>query len=131
MSVLPTTFNLQGGATRQSLATPLPFGTGLVATGSAGAAAQIILPANPASPNIITQIYASLSAAAAGPVTVIILDGATERFRWQIGTGGLFMPPITFEPALAGGRNTTMTVTISAPGGAVVASLVINAYVLL
>lgn len=130
MSIVPTTFDLRGSSTRHTLRPPLAVGTGLTNTGAGGAAAQVILPANATHPNVLSQIFASLSVAAAAAVTVIVLDDTTEIFRWQIPAAVVTCPVFTFDPPLAGTINKTMTVTISAPGGSVVASLTLNAYLL-
>lgn len=129
MSVVPTRLDLRGSNTRDVLHTPLPRPAALTVVGAAGAAAQIVLAADPASPNILCQIFASLSGAATAAVTIQVLDGAAVIFSWTIGVGVASMPPVTFDPPIAGTANQTMTLAASAPGGALVVSLNCNAYV--
>jgi hypothetical protein len=128
--VTPAKFDLRGGNARHVLRPPLPATPGNSQTVGAGGANAIPLAADVNSPNVLSQIIVSLSVAAAGILTIIVLDGATEIFRYQIPAGVTNPPGISFDPPLAGTVNSTMTVTLSAPGGAVVSSLTINAYTL-
>ena len=129
MVAVPT-FDYRAANVKHTLRPPLAVGVGLTNTGGAGAASAIVIPANATRPNVLSQIIASLSAAPAAAVSVIVQDGSTEIHRFYLPAAAIPPAVVTFDPPIAGTAGNSMTVTIAAPGGAVVAALNLNAYVL-
>jgi hypothetical protein len=95
----------------------------------AGAAVSVTLDADTNGGISLAQIFASYSAAPAAGAFVLVEDGAggTVLFKqYMPTTAGNF----TFDPPISGTKNTAMVITLSAPGGAIVGLLDVNAFIL-
>lgn len=102
-----------------------PFDTVLLHDPAADTAAVVTLDADAARRNVIGQIICSYNAAPTALARVTVLDGSTKVFEQYIGAGNSV---IDFNPPRAGTVNTAMTITLLAPGGAVVGRLFVNAW---
>jgi hypothetical protein len=99
------------------------------ATSAGGAAAVVTLPADAARPYILADISFSYSAAPTGG-SLKIEDGAGTTI-WgphPILLGGL--QQVHFTQPLHGSRNKAMIITLAGGGGAIVAQLDVNAWLL-
>lgn len=95
--------------------------------GSAGGAASVVFNADPNRPVCVSQIWASYDAAPTGGLLTI--TDATLGVVWEQAITAAGPAQFTFDPPKCGSINSSLTVTLAAPGGAVNARLDVNAYV--
>ena len=93
---------------------------------SADGAAVVTLAANTTKPIVLGQIHYSYSAAPAAGSTLKVEDGSTTVFEVHVTAAG--PGSFTFDPPLAGTKNTAMTITLSDPGGSIIGKVTANAW---
>ncbi len=98
----------------------------LAAVSAAGAAAVVTGTADTARGWIVGQIFASYNGAVAAGASVVITDGTTTYTFYLPAAAGL--TTINFTKPLQFKINGTLIATLSAGGGAILASLVLNAW---
>jgi hypothetical protein len=105
---------------------PIPNDPGSTVAGGAGAAASLAYTPDPDKFVEIAQIDCSYSGAPTGGA-LTITEGATTIFQLDLGAAGPYS--ISWrQPKVAKTKGATVTVTLAAPGGAIVGKLNVQAY---
>jgi hypothetical protein len=93
----------------------------------AGGAAVVTLNADASRPIFVKQLVASYDSAPTGGL-LTISDG-TLGVVWEQAITGAGPVQFNFDPPRCGSKNSTLTITLAAGGGSILARLDVNAYV--
>jgi hypothetical protein len=124
---IPQRLEVRGTGADLCMMLPLKLDSNYCAASAGGAAVSLTLAADAARPGNIFQIISSYSAAPTGG-RLSISDGSNTLFDIDIVASGPLV--INWPVPVCGGPNVTLTVTLAAPGGAIVGKLNILAFAL-
>lgn len=116
MAVVPLMSNPNGGGAKLDFPFAVADDAAYSATGAGGAATAIVLTGVTGKPILLSQVAWSYSAAPTGGA-ITIADGTISRTLDITAAGPGFW---YFDPPLSFTAGATLTVTLAAPGGAVV-----------